>query len=167
LGENENDTHTKELYEAAVRADQAVKLSIFATRPAIYAPLFNFACEAMGTTAFLFGVTLLVMQTSMLPSPVDVVYQKCILPFVLGFFIVICVVGLGGPTGFSANPARDFSPRLAHFLLPIVGKGCSEWRYAWIAFLGPYVGGAMAGGLGIAMKYLYNSGGTAYFSVPR
>lgn len=159
--------YTLELYDAAVRADQVAKLSIFATRPAIYAPLFNFVCETMGTVALLFSVQLFLMQKDMLPSPVDVIYIRCIFPLIVGFLVAILVIGLGGPTGYAANPARDLSPRLAHFLLPIVGKGSSEWKYSWIPVMGPYVGSVIASGMVIAMKYLYNSGGVEYFIVPR
>jgi len=53
-------------------------------------------------------------------------------------------LGLGGTTGYAINPARDFGPRLAHALLPIAGKGGSDWGYAWIPFVGPFVGGTLA-----------------------
>ena len=63
--------------------------------------------------------------------------------------VVILVVGigasLGGPTGYAINPARDLGPRIAHALLPIKGKGSSDWGYAWVPVLGPVVGGVIGG----------------------
>jgi len=50
---------------------------------------------------------------------------------------------LGGPTGYAINPARDLGPRIAHAILPIAGKGGSDWGYAWIPVLGPIVGGVL------------------------
>jgi glycerol uptake facilitator protein len=52
-------------------------------------------------------------------------------------------VSLGGPTGYAINPARDFGPRVAHALLPIHGKGGSDWGYAWVPILGPIIGGSL------------------------
>jgi glycerol uptake facilitator protein len=64
-------------------------------------------------------------------------------PFVVGFLIVAIGLSLGGTTGYAINPARDFGPRLAHFLLPIPGKGSSNWSYAWVPIVGPLLGGAL------------------------
>lgn len=74
----------------------------------------------------------------------------------IGFFVFTAILGLGGPTGYAANPARDFSPRLAHFLLPIPGKGKSEWYYAWVPFVGSLLGGCAGAGL-YALVQLLNS----------
>jgi glycerol uptake facilitator protein len=54
-------------------------------------------------------------------------------------------LSLGGPTGYAINPARDLGPRIAHFLLPIAGKGGSDWGYSWIPVVGPIIGGILAG----------------------
>jgi glycerol uptake facilitator protein len=68
----------------------------------------------------------------------------------LGPFLVAALVwgiglSLGGPTGYAINPARDLGPRIAHFLLPIAGKGGSDWGYSWIPVVGPIIGGILAG----------------------
>ena len=64
------------------------------------------------------------------------------------FLITLLVVGigasLGGPTGYAINPARDLGPRIAHAVLPIKGKGSSDWSYAWVPVVGPLIGGALA-----------------------
>lgn len=66
-------------------------------------------------------------------------------PLVVGFLIVAIGISLGGTTGYAINPARDLGPRIAHFVLPIAGKGSSNWKYAWIPVLGPALGGSFAG----------------------
>jgi glycerol uptake facilitator protein len=62
-------------------------------------------------------------------------------PFIVGFLIVAIGLSLGGTTGYAINPARDLGPRIAHFILPIPGKGSSNWGYAWIPVVGPIIGG--------------------------
>jgi glycerol uptake facilitator protein len=64
-------------------------------------------------------------------------------PLVIGGLIVSIGLSLGGTTGFAINPARDLGPRLAHFILPIHGKGSSDWSYAWIPVVGPLLGGLL------------------------
>lgn len=51
---------------------------------------------------------------------------------------------LGGPTGYAINPARDLGPRIAHAILPIKGKGASDWSYSWVPVVGPLIGGVIA-----------------------
>lgn len=66
-------------------------------------------------------------------------------PFIVGFLIVSIGLSLGGTTGYAINPARDLGYRIAHFFLPIAGKGGSNWKYAWIPVVGPILGGSLAG----------------------
>ncbi len=65
----------------------------------------------------------------------------------LGVAMVIVSIGasLGGPTGYAINPARDLGPRIAHAILPIKGKGGSDWGYSWVPVVGPMIGGILAG----------------------
>lgn len=144
------------LYDAAVIADQNAKLSIFATRPAIYSPFFNFLCEFMSTTMLIYGALMIYARGGQLYGPESLLY-KSEQGIWVGFFVFLCVISLGGPTGIAANPARDFSPRLAHFMLPIPGKGRSEFYYSWIPILAPFVGGCAAAGLYAATQLLNNS----------
>src|SRR5437879_29350 len=65
-------------------------------------------------------------------------------PFLVGSLVWAIGLSLGGPTGYAINPARDLGPRLAHALLPVAGKGGSDWGYAWIPVVGPIVGGLIA-----------------------
>ena len=64
-------------------------------------------------------------------------------PVAVGLLIVVIGMSLGGPTGYAINPARDLGPRIAHAVLPIPGKGGSQWNYAWIPVVGPLVGGVL------------------------
>ncbi|MEY3458186.1 MAG: hypothetical protein RL215_1343 [Planctomycetota bacterium] len=116
-----------------VTADAAAKRGVFCTAPAIPSPFANLLCEAIGTFA-------LVLITScigkFMPSPGNA-------PLV-GLVVWAIGLSLGAATGYAINPARDFGPRLAHALLPIAGKGDSNWGYAWVPIAGPLLG-AIAG----------------------
>jgi glycerol uptake facilitator protein len=72
--------------------------------------------------------------------------QSGLAPLLVGFLVWSIGLSLGAPTGYAINPARDLGPRLAHALLPIAGKGDSDWSYSWVPVLGPVVGG-VAGAL--------------------
>ena len=64
-------------------------------------------------------------------------------PLLVGLLVTVIGLTLGGTSGYAINPARDLGPRIAHFLLPIPGKGSSDWNYSWIPVVGPLVGGAL------------------------
>lgn len=113
--------------------DQGSKLGIFATAPAIYSPAANFLTEAIGTFVLLFGI-LFIGKNDIAPG---------FAPVAVGLLIVSIGMSLGGPTGYAINPARDLGPRIAHAVLPIPGKGSSQWNYAWVPVLGPLVGGVL------------------------
>ncbi len=70
-------------------------------------------------------------------------YYEGLNPILVGALIIAIGVSLGGTTGFAINPARDLGPRLAHFILPIPGKGTSDWSYSWIPVVGPLIGGVL------------------------
>lgn len=144
------------LYDAAVVADQNAKLSIFATRPAIFSPVFNFLCEFMCTTALVYGALMMSARQDQLYGPERSLFRSEE-GLAIGFFVFVCILGLGGPTGIAANPARDFSPRVAHWLLPIPGKGPTEFYYSWVPFFAPFVGGCAAAGLYAATQLLNHS----------
>ena len=114
-------------------ADPATKLAVFSTGPAIRSYAWNFITEAIATFVLVFVI---------------LAFAKT--PAALGAIpVALLVIGigasLGGPTGYAINPARDLGPRIAHALLPIRGKGVSDWGYSWVPVLGPLVGGAIAG----------------------
>ena len=73
-------------------------------------------------------------------------------PFIIGLLILGLGLAFGGPTGYAMNPARDLGPRIAHAILPIAGKGDSDWGYAWVPVVGPIIGGVL-GALTFAMIF--------------
>lgn len=128
-----------------VTEDPAAKLAVFCTAPAIRCTPANLLCEIIGTFVLLFGIFCLKGATGQPPG-------AAVYPIDLGALgalpVALLVWGiglsLGGPTGYAINPARDFGPRLAHAILPIAGKGGSDWRYAWVPVAGPLIGGSLA-----------------------
>ena len=144
-------------FEAAIRADQAAKLSIFATRPAKYNRINNFVQEMMGTVVLIVGIQTLILRQKLDSSLKDIT-SPFLESFFTAFFVTACVMGLGGATGFAVNPGRDLGPRIAHFILPIPGKGESEWHYGWVPVAGPFVGACLAAPIMIGVEMLYTSG---------
>ena len=114
--------------------DPASKLGVFSTAPAIRHNLSNFISELIGTAVLIFG--LLFIGTNNFAEGLN--------PLVVGGLIATIGLCLGGTTGFAINPARDLGPRIAHALLPIPGKGNSDWSYAWIPVAGPLSGAIIA-----------------------
>ena len=111
--------------------DKEAKLAIFCTGPAIRSLLNNFINEMVATAILIFA--LMFIGTNKFTEGLN--------PLVVGALIMAIGYSLGGTTGFAINPARDLGPRLAHFLMPIKGKGTSDWGYALIPILGPILGG--------------------------
>jgi glycerol uptake facilitator protein len=112
-------------------ADPATKLAVFCTAPAIRHAPANCLSEALGTFVLLFGLTALGAHE----------FAEGLNPLAVGALVLAIGLSLGGTTGYAINPARDLGPRLAHFLLPIAGKGGSDWSYAWVPVIAPIVGG--------------------------
>ena len=115
--------------------DPGLKLAVFCTAPAIRNTVANLITEIIGTMMLVFGV-LSIFANEAIAAPT----------FGLGGLLVgLLVLGiglsLGGPTGYAINPARDLGPRIMHAILPIPGKGPSDWAYSWIPVVGPIVGG--------------------------
>jgi glycerol uptake facilitator protein len=120
--------------------DPAAKLGIFCTNAAVRSPLFNLFSEALGTALLVVVAAAIFSRSVSMTGPAAGV----------GPWLVSCLVwgiglSLGGTTGYAINPARDLGPRIVHALLPIPGKGGSNWRYAPIPIIGPLLGAALAG----------------------
>ncbi|MCT9867898.1 MIP/aquaporin family protein [Paenarthrobacter aurescens] len=111
----------------------ANKLGTFSTGPAIRSTPWNLITEIIGTFVLVF----VILTFGGTPSGLG--------PLAVALLVVGIGVSLGGPTGYAINPARDLGPRIAHAVLPIKGKGSSDWAYSWIPVVGPLVGGALAG----------------------
>lgn len=120
-----------------VTEDKGLKLAVFCTGPAIRNYGQNLLCEVMATVVLIFVIFAM--------------FSKAVGGFAPGFgpFMVAVLVwglgsSLGGTTGYAMNPARDLGPRLAHAFCPIPGKGDSDWAYAWVPVVGPFIGGGIA-----------------------
>jgi glycerol uptake facilitator protein len=123
-----------------VTPDPAAKLGIFCTGPAIKSPLANIASEVIGTMVLVVVVGAISSHGVSETGPAAGIGQWLVASLIWGIGL-----SLGGTTGYAINPARDLGPRLVHFLLPIPGKGSSNWSYAPIPIVGDLVGGALAG----------------------
>ena len=132
--------HWRETEEAAA------KLAVFSTGPAIRKYPANFASEVIGTFVLVFVVSAIFSKRVAASGPAAGLGPLLVAALVWGVGL-----SLGGTTGYAINPARDLGPRIAHAMLPIAGKGASDWSYAPIPVFGPLVGGALAG---LLVKFL-------------
>lgn len=121
-----------------VTEDQTLKLLVFSTVPAIRDYPSNFLCELIGTFVLVVGVGAIFGHATMTHP------ASGLGPYLVGVLVWGIGLSLGGPTGYAINPARDLGPRIAHYVLPIAGKGSSDWHYAWIPIAAPLTGGLLA-----------------------
>ena len=113
-------------------------LGVFSTGPEVRAPIQNLATEVIGT--FVLVIAILTQGLN------DAGNGLGTLGVLITALVVVSIgLSLGGPTGYAINPARDLGPRIVHALLPLKGKGRSDWGYAWVPVVGPVVGGVLAG----------------------
>jgi glycerol uptake facilitator protein len=117
-----------------------LKFACFGTSPAIRSPLANLLSEIIGTFVLVLVADAIFSKAVALTGPV-----AGLGPWLVGSLVWAIGLGLGGTTGYAINPARDLGPRIAHAILPIAGKGGSDWRYAAVPILGPLLGGCLAG----------------------
>lgn len=130
----------KDHYDAT--DDAAAKLGTFCTAPAIRNYGRNLFSELLGTFVLVFVILALATEGN-----TSEMGMGALGAFPVAMLIVALGMSLGGTTGYAINPARDLSPRVAHALLPIKGKGPSDWAYAWVPVVGPVAGGLLAAGL--------------------
>jgi glycerol uptake facilitator protein len=123
-------------------ADQSAKLGVFCTGPAIRSTAANLLSEIIGTLVLVFVVAAIFSK-----SVASTGLAGGLGPYLVGSLVWGIGLSLGGTTGYAINPARDLGPRIAHAILPIAGKGGSDWGYAPIPVLGPLIGAAIAGAL--------------------
>ena len=137
----------KDHFDATTEAE--TKLGVFATIPAIKNYRRNMICEIVGT--FILVLVILFMGDKENSSEVGLGSVGA-LPVAL--LVVVIGMSLGGTTGYAINPARDLGPRIAHAILPIKGKGSSQWSYSWVPIVGPLLGGILAALLYLLVKEL-------------
>ena len=114
--------------------DPGLKLAVFSTGPAIRNPVSNTMSEIIGTFILVFGVSAILQPNNEVGA---------LGALLVGFLVFGIGLSLGGPTGYAINPARDLGPRVAHAVLPIAGKGSSDWEYSWVPVVGPLIGGVL------------------------
>jgi glycerol uptake facilitator protein len=130
--------------------DKGLKLAAFSTGPAIRNTFSNLTSEIIGSFVLLFVIFYF--------TNAEIVDTKA--PVGLGslgaipvMFLVWAIgLSLGGTTGYAINPVRDLGPRIMHSILPISGKGSSEWSYSWIPVIGPMIGASLAAFLYLAIN---------------
>jgi glycerol uptake facilitator protein len=114
--------------------DPGLKLAVFCTAPAIRNPVWNLVTEIIGTFVLMFGILAIVGAEGFGSFALATV----------AWLVWAIGMSLGGPTGYAINPARDLGPRIMHAILPIPGKGGSDWGYSWIPVVGPIIGAIIA-----------------------
>jgi glycerol uptake facilitator protein len=125
--------------------DPPLKLAVFSTGPNIRSYAWNLVTEIIGTFVLVF----VILTFGGTPTGLG--------PLAVALLVLGIGVSLGGPTGYAINPARDLGPRIAHLILPIKGKGGSDWSYAWVPVVGPLIGGAIAGLLAPMMPIVFTA----------
>ncbi len=115
--------------------DAASQLAVFCNAPAIRNTIHNIVTEIIGTFVLVFAVLNIASPSSSLGA----INALPVALIVLGIGL-----SLGGPTGYAINPARDLGPRIMHYILPMKGKGKSDWSYSWIPVIAPIIGGVIA-----------------------
>jgi glycerol uptake facilitator protein len=116
--------------------DPGLKLACYSTAPAIRNTVSNLITEIIGTFVLVFAVLAFFADEATAATGLG--------GLLVGLLVLGIGLSLGGPTGYAINPARDLGPRIMHAILPIAGKGPSDWGYAWIPVVGPIVGGVLA-----------------------
>ena len=115
--------------------DPGLKLACYSTAPAIRNTATNVICEIVGTFVLVFGVLAFFANPDTAATGLG--------GLLVGLLVLGIGLSLGGPTGYAINPARDLGPRIMHAILPIAGKGDSDWSYAWIPVVAPLIGGVL------------------------
>ena len=123
-----------------VTDDAGAKLGVFCTAPAIRSYGANVLTETIATAIFVLAVLAIRTPQNLIAGSG---LNQALGPFLVGLAVWSIGLSLGGPTGYAINPARDLGPRLAHWVLPIAGKGHSDWAYAWVPIVGPLLGGTI------------------------
>ena len=117
--------------------DPGLKLACFSTAPAIRNPVSNLITEVIGTFVLVFAILAFFANEATAATGLGAL--------IVGLLVLGIGLSLGGPTGYAINPARDLGPRIMHAILPIAGKGDSDWSYAWVPVVGPIIGAVLSG----------------------
>lgn len=128
-----------------VTEDPGSKLAVFSTGPAVRTYASNVVSEVIGTFVLVFGVLAITSNFGAGGGnqALQQAFGTAFSPLLVGFLVWVIGLSLGGPTGYAINPARDLGPRIMHQVLPIAGKGESDWGYSWVPVVGPIIGGIL------------------------
>jgi glycerol uptake facilitator protein len=118
-----------------ITEDPGLKLAVFCTAPAVRNTVNNLITEIIGTFLLVFGILAFLAHEP--PG------ENALIGLLVALLVLGIGLSLGGPTGYAINPARDLGPRIMHAILPIPGKGDSDWGYSWIPVVGPLIGGGL------------------------
>jgi glycerol uptake facilitator protein len=132
--------------------DPANKLGVFSTGPAMRSYGWNLVTEIIATFVLVFVIFAFADYGDIEVGTPGGLGPLTAVPVAL--LVVGIGASLGGPTGYAINPARDLGPRIAHAILPIKGKGSSDWAYSWVPVVGPLIGGALAALLAPVLLHL-------------
>jgi glycerol uptake facilitator protein len=124
--------------------DKGLKLAVFCTAPAIRNYSWNFVSEMIGTFVLMFAVLAIGNATALGAVEGSGAAGGIGGAFTVALIVLVIGLALGGTTGYAINPNRDLGPRIMHAILPIPGKGGSDWGYSWVPVVGPLVGAAVA-----------------------
>jgi len=133
--------------------EPGLKLAVYSTGPAIRNTTANLVCEIIGTFALMFGVFLIRGAQMVSGGAISTISLGALGALPVALLVWVIGLSLGGPTGYAINPARDLGPRIMHALLPIAGKGDSDWGYSWIPVVGPIIGAVIAALLYLAIPH--------------
>ena len=133
--------------------DAGLKLGVFSTAPAYRETGPNMITEIIGTFVLVFGVLGIGANAGAVGGDLSAVIATGLNPLLVGLLVLGIGLSLGGPTGYAINPARDLGPRIAHAVLPIKGKGSSDWEYSWIPVVGPIIGGILGAALFVLLGF--------------
>lgn len=131
-------------YQTTIEKDKI--LATFSTKPVNRSYGWNIVTEIIAT----FVLMLIVAGTMVIKNLMSISFtgfNNVTTAIILAIGVTVIGLGLGGPTGFAINPARDLGPRIMHAILPIKSKGSSDWQYSWVPCVGPIIGAGLAGGL--------------------
>lgn len=121
--------------------EPGLQLAAFSTSPAIYNPVVNVLSETVGTFVLVYAV--FYITGAEITNSHTMIGLGSVGALPVALLVWVIGLSLGGNTGYAINPARDLAPRIMHTLLPMKGKGKSNWSYAWIPILGPFIGAAI------------------------
>jgi glycerol uptake facilitator protein len=133
--------------------DAGLKLGVFSTAPAYRATGPNVITEIVGTAILLIGVLGIGANQASVGGQLGTALGTGLNPLLVGLLVLGIGLSLGGPTGYAINPARDLGPRIAHAILPIAGKGSSDWEYSWIPVVAPIIGGIIGAALFVLLPF--------------